>query len=383
MRPPVPMLFLALAALPACGERGAPPASAPAAAPRETAAARPAAAPQPRSELASPSAIRLVVPEAVRYTARLSATGTLKARQSSTLAMSLPGTLARIAVRRGQEVREGTLLASLDDAAAAAAAKQAAAGVAAARAQLALADDGLSRAIRIREQEGLSEAQLFQARSQRELAAAQLLAAEAQLEQAKVNLAHHQLRAPFDGVVTRVPDGIGITVAAGTAVVTLVATRQLLLETSLTQEEAARLRPGTKVEVTVPATGARSSSATVATVVAAVDPATDRVPVEITVPNPDGRFMPNASARAELAGGEERASFRVPSAALVQRDGGYAVWVVGPDGRARRHPVRLHAEEGDTALVAPEAGRWPEGLRVVDRPPLGIAEGAALAEAVR
>ena len=225
-----------------CGGDGrqAPAAPAPAAAP-------PAAAAPPVTEPGAGAApARLVAPERVHHAPRVAATGTLKARQSSPLAMSVPGTLLRVAVARGQEVREGALLASLDDGAAAAGRRQAEAAVAAARAQLALAEDALARATRIREEEGVSEAQLVQARAQRDLAAAQLAAAEAQLEQARVHLAHHHLRAPFAGVVTRVPDGVGITVAPGVPVVTLVSTRALVLETSLTQEEAAGLRPGVR-----------------------------------------------------------------------------------------------------------------------------------------
>ena len=362
----IALAVLALAA--ACGGRGpTPPAQ----------AAAPAAAPAP------PSAPRLVEPERVRHASRILATGTLKARQSAPLAMQVPGTLLRVAVRRGEEVREGALLASLDDAAASAARRQAEAAVAAARAQLALAEDALTRARRIREEEGVSEAQLFEARSRRDLAAAGLAASEAQLEQASVQLAHHHLRAPFAGVVTKVPDGIGITVAPGASVVSLASTRDLVLDTTLTQAEAADVRPGMKVLVTVPATGARTQEATVRVVVPAVDAETNRVPVEIAVPNADGRFLANAFARAELPPAAEREAWKVPSAALVQRAGGHAVWVAGADGKARVLPVRLLAEERDVAVVRPDEGGWPDGLKVIQSPPLGIAEGTVLAEAGR
>ncbi len=127
------------------------------------------------------------------------------------------GTLARVAVKRGQEVRTGALLASLDDGLAPATRRQAEAGVAAAHAQLALAEDALARVERLRREEGASESQLVAARAQRDLARAQLAAAQAQLDQAQVNLSHHLLTAPFAGVVTSVPDGIGITVGAGHA----------------------------------------------------------------------------------------------------------------------------------------------------------------------
>jgi len=364
-------LAASLALLPACSRSSRPPAPAP---------ASPAAAAAPAPEALAPS--RLVAPERVRFAPRVSATGTLKARQSAPLALSVPGTLLRVAVKRGQEVKEGALLASLDDAAAAASLRQAEAAVGAAKAQLALAEDALGRVVKIREQDGASEAQAFQARSQRDLAVAQLAAAEAQREQARVHLAHHHLSAPFAGVVTQVPDGLGIAVAPGAPVVTLVSTRQLVLENSLTQDEAAELRVGAKVTVIVPASGARTAEATVSVVVPAVDAATNRVPLEVAVPNPDGRFLPNAFARAELPRGAERDAFRVPAAALVQRAAAYAVWVAGADGKARALPVRLLAEEGDAAVVLPEGG-WPAGVRVVESPPLGIADGILIAEAGR
>jgi multidrug efflux pump subunit AcrA (membrane-fusion protein) len=113
-------------------------------------------------------------------------------------------------------------------------------------------------------------------------------------------------------------------------------------------------------------------------VLPAVDAQTNRVPVELSVPNPDGRFLPNAHARAELVRGGERDAWRVPSSSLVQRDGGFSVWVAGGDGKARALAVRLLAEEGDASVVAPD-GAWPAGQQVVARPPVGIAEGTQVA----
>jgi multidrug efflux pump subunit AcrA (membrane-fusion protein) len=137
------------------------------------------------------------------------------------------------------------------------------------------------------------------------------------------------------------------------------------------------------VQVTVPASGARTPDATISVVVPAVEAATNRVPIEVAVPNPDGRFLANAFARAELPKGAERPAFRVPSAALVQREGGYAVWAAAADGKARALPVRVLAEDGDAAVVLPEHGVWPAGLRVVEEPPLGITDGTVVAEGGR
>lgn len=366
-RAALPLALAALVLATACARKDAP------AAPAGGAPAAPAAQ-------ASAAGARLVDPEPVRHAPKILASGTLKARQASPLSVAASGILARVAVARGAEVKQGTLLAALDADLASAQVAQAEAGLAAAKAQLAMAEDGLARLTRIKAEDGASESQAVQVRAQRDLAAAQVQAAAAQLRQAQVNLDHHFLRAPFAGVVTRVPDGTGVTVGAGVPLVTLLATRTLVLETSLTQEEAAEVKAGARAVVHVPATGARTEQARVTAVVPAVEAGTNRVPVEIEVPNDDGAFLPNAHARAELGKGAERDAWRVPAAALVQRDGGFAVWVAAGDGKARAIAVRLLAEEGDAAVVSAPGG-WPKGAKVVARPPVGIAEGTVVAEA--
>ena len=42
--------------------------------------------------------------------------------------------------------------------------------------------------------------------------------------------------------------------------------------------------------------------------------------------------------------------------------------------------MRLLAEDGAAAVVETPGSGWPEGLRVVEAPPVGIAEGTQLAE---
>lgn len=330
---------------------------------------------------AAGSAVRLAVPEKVRFAPPILASGTLRAEQSAPLAFPVAGTLQKVLVRRGQAVGAGAVLAQLDDAAARAAVAQAEAGVGAAQAQARLAQDVYDRTSRIRREEGASESQLVQAESQRDLEQARALAARAQLEQARVSLARHTLRAPFAGAVVKVPDGVGLAVAAGVPLFALEGTGRLLLETTVTPEEAAAIRAGARVSLVVPATGAGTSQATVRAIVPTVEASTGRVPVEVLVSNADGRFLPHASARVQFPNASEQDAFAVPAAALVQRQGGYSLWVVGEDGRAGAVPVRVLGQEGDRAVVDPGPGAWPAGSRVVEAPPIGIAEGTRLPEA--
>ncbi len=57
--------------------------------------------------------------------------------------------------------------------------------------------------------------------------------------------------------------------------------------------------------------------------------------------------------------------------------------LLAADGRARAAPVRVLDQEADWAIVDPGSPGFPAGARVVDLPPLGIADGTLLAEASR
>lgn len=325
-----------------------------------------------------PGAVDLIDPEAVRIRPEVVATGYLRPLAQAQLAMALPGTLDRVLVRRGEVVRAGTMLAVLDDAAARAQVAQAEAGIAAARAQLAMADDGLARVKRLHAEQSASDSQLNQAQAQRDLAAAQVDAARAQRDQAAVQLRYQGLRAPFDGVVIKVPDGVGFAVGPAVPLFALESTSTLVLETSLTQEEVVGLAVGAPARVVVPATGAATDDARVRVIVPSVDPATNRVPVELSVDNRDGRFLAHAFARAQLGAAGEVPAWRVPSASLTQREGAFSVWVAGGDGKARTVRVRVFRSEGDHSVVDPGSAGWPAGARVVATPPLGLVEGAAV-----
>jgi RND family efflux transporter MFP subunit len=343
----------------------------------------PPAAPAAQAPVAaSPSAVRLVAPEKVRFAPRVEATGLLRAREASNLAFAIAGTLRSVPVRRGQVVAEGAPLALLDADVVRAAVAQSEASLAAAQAQARLAQDAFERSGRLRAQESISESQFVQAEAQRDLAKAQARASEAALRQVQVNLEKQTLKAPFPGVIIKVPDGSGIAVAAGQTLVAIEGTKVLVLDTSLTQDDAAPLRAGQPVAVVVAETGVRAPGATIRLVLPSVDPGTGRVPVEVAIPNPDGRLLPHAFARVTFPSGPERDAWKVPVAALVQRDGAVAVWAAGADGRARALPVKLLDQSAGDAVVDPGPDGWPAGARVVAAPPLGIAEGSAVAEAV-
>jgi len=342
------------------------------------AAASPQAKTEPRqfalAEGAQP--VRVAEPRPTQYRSRVVVSGDLRPDQSAQLGFAVGGTLERIAVSRGERVQAGQTLAVLDAALARAGLAQAKAGVEAAEAQQKMAADGLARAKAVHQHEGVSEAQLLQAESQHDLARAQLAAARAQLAQVEVQLRYHTLKAPFAGLVTQVPPGPGMTVGPGVPLFGLESTGSLVLDATVSPAEAAGLAVGTRVRVTCPDSGIETDEAVVRAVVGSAIPMGHRVPVEIDVPNPAGRFLAHTLARVEIETGEKPA-LRLPASALFQRDGAFSVWTLGPDDRAQRVSIRLITSEGDQSLVEPEKAL--SRAQVVDQPPVHLTEGAKLA----
>ncbi|MCK6530937.1 efflux RND transporter periplasmic adaptor subunit [Myxococcota bacterium] len=347
----------------------------------------PAGGDAPASDTAAPaeaSRVRFATPESLSFVPQAVATGELRPEQSAMLAFGIPGRLERVAVRRGVTVKKGEALAVLDSGAASASLAQARAGLSAARAQLRMAEDALQRITPLREQQGVADAQLVQVQGQRDLALAQVEAAEAQVRAAEVHLGNHTLRAPFTGLVTRVPDGAGVAVNPGVPLMAMETAGALVLDTTLPEQDAAGVRVGDAAEVEAAVGGALVKEAgTVRAVLPSADPMTHRVPVEIAVPNPEGRFFAHTFARATLPAGRPRQALRIPSGALVQRGSGFFVWSVGGDGTARLAAVRLLAQEGPQAVVEPAGEPLPPGARVVDLPPSDLVDGALVAAVSR
>jgi multidrug efflux system membrane fusion protein len=132
-----------------------------------------------------------------------------------------------------------------------------------------------------------------------EAARAGVRQAEAVLALARANLNNHVLRAPFDGVVVRVPEGVGGMVGPGIPVFRLEKLDPLLLQATVGEHEAASIKVGDTVRFS---NGGREYEGTVKTVVGSLEAVTRRVPVEVEVGNADGLLLAGSYIRARLVG---------------------------------------------------------------------------------
>jgi membrane fusion protein (multidrug efflux system) len=314
-------------------------------------------------------AVNLTAVKAVQSAPSEEVVGGLEPLRQLRLAFETQGRLARILVKKGAAVSVGQLIAQLDTEMADAQVQQAEAAVKAAEAQGAIASDSEKRQTQLGASGAVSEQQLRNSTQGALAAAAQLQAAKAQLAQMRALRKRHDLRAPFAGVLIDAPDQVGTTVAVGAALFTLEQLDQLVLKLTVSDAARAALKVGTQLPVTAVGGAARSDGAYVRLVLPSADPATRRVPVEVLVPNQDGRFTAHTLARAILPLGAAGDALSIPASALSSQ-GGDHVYVV-QDSEVRRIPVDV-LDRGATLVVLKSAVPLQN---VVDYPAADLADG--------
>jgi len=312
--------------------------------------------------------------------------GSVTPVQEADLAFKVGGRLSSVKVKVGDRVRPGQVLAVLDANEARAQLNVADAQVAASAAQLGLATDAAKRTAAVVAEGAGPEAQGVQADKQRELAEAQSAASRAQRDLARAAIQNHTLTAAFAGTVSKVPAGAGGVVAPGVPQFHVVDLRSLKLVGTVAEADAKLVRVG--ASVTLP--GGRKASGKVKAVVAVLDPATKRVPVEVLVDNDDAQpLLAGALVQGAIQGGQSVPVIRLPHDVL--KPGAQdQVFVVGADGRLQERRVTfVIATNGDLLVreglaIADEivAKPWPEAkngdvVSVAGATPIQAAPGNA------
>lgn len=330
-----------------------------------------AAEPPPSGSTAPVPVVKLAESRATQGTQSEEVTGTLYPAQALQLGFEVGGRLESVLVKKGQGVKKGQVLGTLNVEIADAQVVQAEAAVAAAQAGAAMAEDVAGRNAKLQEQGSVSDLQNRTSSASSQQAKAQLLAAQAQLAQAKAARRRHELKAPFAGTVIDAPEQTGATVAPGLALFTLEALDTLVLKTTVAQAARTVLKPGGKVRVEAIAGTSSSDAAVVSLILPSADPATRRIPVEISVPNTDGRFVAHTLARAVLSVGEQQALQVLPASALSSTNGDH-VYVVSPSGEARRVDVQVIERRAREVVVKAAAALD----KVIDYPASGLQDGS-------
>jgi RND family efflux transporter MFP subunit len=282
------------------------------------------------------------------------AEGVVEAVRQATVGAQADGRVTQLAVKAGDRVQAGQLLARIDS-------RVAEQGVTASLSQVAEAEANLGNAKRnferqrdLAAQKFVSQAAVDQAEAAYKAAQAQVAALKASAGQAATQRSFATITAPFAGVVGATHVEAGDHATPGRPLVTVFDPADLRVTATLPQATLGRWKRELPVAVELPALG-RTVSAVRATVVPLADAKTHTVRVRLDLPSGEG-LLPGQFARAQFPVGSVRA-IAVPPSALLKRGELTAVYVQGPQGRWLLRQVRT----GET-LIDPDAGPVVEVL---------------------
>lgn len=175
----------------------------------------------------------------------------------------------------------------------------------------------------------------------KDAAQGQLASAQGKLDNAEAQVNYASLRSPIDGVVTDRPFFPGETAAAGTPVITVMDTSSLLAKVHISQAAAQKLKVGGEAEVEIPGVE-EPQPATISLISPALDPGSTTIEIWMKLPNPGGRYKVGTPVHAVVHGTTIDKAIQLPVGAIQPADDGSTnVLLVGSDGAAHKHPVKI------------------------------------------
>ncbi|MBV8741839.1 MAG: efflux RND transporter periplasmic adaptor subunit [Sinobacteraceae bacterium] len=301
----------------------------------------------------------------------LDATGYVTAQRRATVSAQITGTLTAVLIEEGDHVKEGQVLARLEDTSQRAAVSQAQAELHSAQALLTQYETQLAQSRRdekraedlldrrlvspqaVEQAKTLVDTQIAQVEGQRR----QIEVAAANVRSAQVQLEYCTVHAPFTGVVIAKAAQVGEIVSpfsAGggftrTGIGTLVDMDSLEVEVDVNEAYINRVQPQQRVESILNAYPEWRIPSHVIAIIPTADRAKATVKVRIGLDQKDARIVPDMGVRVSFLEAQQPAKHDAPSAAVivppgaVVKDAGHDSLFVVKDNTARRRTVTTGA----------------------------------------
>ncbi len=286
----------------------------------------------------------------------------IKTRQNILLYPEYTGTLKKIYVEEGQEVKKGKLLAQIDDAGLKNQLEQL-------QIQAALSKTIYERTQRLWDQNIGAEIQLLQAKATYE---SQLKS----IAQLKKQLQRTRILAPFPGTIDEIVANTGANLLPGqTPVMRIVNLKKMYTEASVPERYLSQIKKGTTATVKIPMLD-REFPTTVRQTGNFINPNNRSFRVETPLPNPDEMIKPNLSCRLKINDYSNPEALMIPLRIIKENAVGKKyIFKLNPDGkdqvyRTEQVFVKLGKKSTDKVEIL-------EGIQAGD---LLVNEGATIVE---
>jgi membrane fusion protein (multidrug efflux system) len=293
------------------------------------------------SSVAPPTSIEASEAKLKQWQPRISAVGTLTAREGIDVSNEVEGIVEKIHIQSGQTVKKGDLLVSLND-------DVEQADLVSFKAQEDLARSLFKRNENMWKKKTISETDFDNARSN-------LLVAQANVIQTKARIAKKSIRSPFDGVLGIRHVSTGQYVSPGTMLISLQDYSLLYADFAVPEKYFPDIATGLKVNFRISAYADKTFVGEVQAIEARVNDATRNISVRAQLTNEESLLRPGMYADIDLMLDQSADVVVVPATAIVYSSFGNALFVVEKNEEganiARRVQVTTGEQRGDEVAI--------------------------------
>jgi RND family efflux transporter MFP subunit len=318
----------------------------------------------------SVSQVQVMTPISGPATRTVTLPGNIKAWYTAPIYAQITGYVHKWYVDYGAFVKAGTLLATIDAPTVDEQYQTAVANLDVAKTNGTLADVTAQRWKALAGTEAVAQQEVDVKVADAAAKKAQVLAARHDLARYQALEGFKNIVAPFDGVVTSRDTDVGNYVNAaggdvssrGTAdeLFSVADIHKMRLFVSVPQDYADMLKPDLQATFTLPQYPGRQFNATLRTTANAFNPQTRTVITELVAQNPDHLIWPGTYATVRFVVPTNQSVLVVPEQALLFRDQGMQLAVIGSDDKVHLQNVKLGLNLGQNVQVL-------SGLKPTDR----------------
>jgi RND family efflux transporter MFP subunit len=199
---------------------------------------------------------------------------------------------------------------------------------------------------------------------------AAVTAAQANVQRLQALEGFKQITAPFDGVITARRTDVGALINAGSGVgpelFAVADVHKMRVYVRVPQSESAQITEGMHATLVLPQFSGRKFDAKVITTADAIDPKSNTLLVELMTDNKAGALTPGMYADVRFDLPPQPDMVRIPTSAVLFRQGGLKVAILGKDNKVTLVPITANRDLGTELEIT--SGLSPTD-RVIDSPP--------------
>jgi membrane fusion protein (multidrug efflux system) len=306
-----------------------------------------------------PTPVEIATVERTGVVDLFEAVGSMEAGEEVVVTAEVQGQVESLPFEEGSSVRQGQILAQLDDA-------EWKAEVDRAAALFEQQKSAYDRWKTVVEQKAGAPQDLDDAEARLKVAEAELSLAQARFDKARIT-------APFDGVAGARRVSPGAFVNPGDPITSLAKMNVIRVTFSAPERFVPSLKRGSEVTVAVTAYPKEKWTGRIDVIDPVLDAQTRSVQVLARVRNPDAKLRPGMSANVSAVLSRRPDALTIPSEAVFAEGDQFFVYVVKPDSSVARTALTLGTRTAESVEVL---GQLEEGAKVVRAGHQKLFEGA-------